>query len=170
MDDACIAAFEVIPFEHRRGKCEEDQAKTAVATLMASYCLCSSPAYSVHGALSEYDMHMDRLLPDLTDHLQCHLLRDIFGFLPFRSTSIDPSCKTPAVLALAHSAYENRLMPEGQLNPARLCLLADALRSAGCTDNVLLDHLRGPGPHVRGCWALDRILKKERFPDELFTF
>jgi hypothetical protein len=22
----------------------------------------------------------------------------------------------------------------------------------------MLDHLRGPGPHVRGCWALDLAL------------
>jgi hypothetical protein len=26
------------------------------------------------------------------------------------------------------------------------------------TDNNLLEHLRGPGPHVRGCWAVDAVL------------
>lgn len=26
--------------------------------------------------------------------------------------------------------------------------------------NPILDHLRSPGPHVRGCWALDLILRK----------
>jgi len=32
----------------------------------------------------------------------------------------------------------------------------------GCTfaENPLLTHLRGPGPHARGCWALDLILGK----------
>jgi hypothetical protein len=40
-------------------------------------------------------------------------------------------------------------------------LLADALEDAGCTDAELLGHLRGPGPHVRGCWALDVVLAKE---------
>jgi hypothetical protein len=24
-----------------------------------------------------------------------------------------------------------------------------------------LDHCRGPGPHVRGCWVVDLILGKE---------
>jgi hypothetical protein len=41
---------------------------------------------------------------------------------------------------------------------ADLPILADALEDAGCTDRELFDHLRGPGPHVRGCWALDLIL------------
>jgi hypothetical protein len=47
---------------------------------------------------------------------------------------------------------------EGALEPARLAVLADALEEAGCTALPLLEHLRSPGPHVRGCWALDLIL------------
>ncbi len=42
-----------------------------------------------------------------------------------------------------------------------LPVLADAFEAAGCTDAELLGHLRGPGAHVRGCWALDLILSKE---------
>jgi hypothetical protein len=42
----------------------------------------------------------------------------------------------------------------------RLPVLADALEDAGCADADLLGHLRGPGPHVRGCWAVDLILGK----------
>jgi hypothetical protein len=42
----------------------------------------------------------------------------------------------------------------------RLPVLADALEDAGCDDRALLGHLRGPGPHVGGCWALDLILGK----------
>jgi hypothetical protein len=38
--------------------------------------------------------------------------------------------------------------------------LADALEEAGCDSADLLGHLRGPGPHVRGCWAVDLILGK----------
>jgi hypothetical protein len=40
-------------------------------------------------------------------------------------------------------------------------ILADALEEAGCTDQLILDHLRSPGPHVRGCWPVDLILAKE---------
>jgi hypothetical protein len=39
-------------------------------------------------------------------------------------------------------------------------ILADAVGNTGCTDTELLGHLRGPGPHVRRCWAVDLILGK----------
>jgi hypothetical protein len=42
-----------------------------------------------------------------------------------------------------------------------LPVLADALEEAGCDQPDLLGHLRGPGPHVRGCWAVDLLLGKE---------
>jgi hypothetical protein len=42
----------------------------------------------------------------------------------------------------------------------RLPVLADALEDAGCVDAELLGHLRGPGMHVRGCFALDLLLGK----------
>jgi hypothetical protein len=37
-------------------------------------------------------------------------------------------------------------------------VLADALEEAGCGDEEILGHLRGPGPHVRACWVLDLLL------------
>jgi len=42
----------------------------------------------------------------------------------------------------------------------RLPILADALQDAGCDHADILTHLRGGGPHVRGCWAPDLILGK----------
>ena len=39
-----------------------------------------------------------------------------------------------------------------------LPVLADALEDAGCDDAAILSHLRTPGRHVRGCWALDAVL------------
>jgi hypothetical protein len=61
---------------------------------------------------------------------------------------------------LARAAYQEPRLPEGTLDPARLAVLADALEDAGCSDAELLGHLRGPGPHVRGCWAVDLVLSK----------
>jgi hypothetical protein len=92
------------------------------------------------------------------------LIRDIFGN-PFRPL---PSSITPAVRAwndavvvrLGQVAYEERHLPAGTLDSGRLAILADALEEAGCTDADILDHLRGPGPHVRGCWAVDLCLGK----------
>src|SRR5262245_14482213 len=59
---------------------------------------------------------------------------------------------------LAAAAYEERARPSGALDPQRLSVLADGLEEAGCADATILGHLRGPGPHVRGCWALDLLL------------
>ncbi len=55
---------------------------------------------------------------------------------------------------LARAAYEAHAFD-------RLPVVADALEEAGCADAELLGHLRGPGPHVRGCFALDLLLVKE---------
>ncbi len=60
--------------------------------------------------------------------------------------------------SLAAAAYGERILPSGHLDPARLAVLSDALEEAGCTDPDILSHLRSPGPHVRGCWALDLVL------------
>ena len=54
---------------------------------------------------------------------------------------------------LAEAIYEERAFD-------RLAVLADALEEAGCTNPDILGHLRGPGPHVRGCWVLDCLLGK----------
>jgi hypothetical protein len=84
---------------------------------------------------------------------QCGLVRDIFGN-PFRSVSIDATWRTSKVVVLAQEIYDNRAFD-------RLPALADALAEGGCTDDDILAHCRGPGPHVKGCWALDLILGKE---------
>jgi hypothetical protein len=39
----------------------------------------------------------------------------------------------------------------------RMPILADALEDAGCDNFEVLNHCRGPGPHVSGCWALDLV-------------
>jgi hypothetical protein len=92
------------------------------------------------------------------------LLRDIFGN-PFRPPhDLDTDWLTwndGTVKRLAQAAYEERALPEGTLEVARLAVLADALTDAGCDDADLLDHLRGPGPHVRGCFVVDLLTGRE---------
>jgi hypothetical protein len=83
------------------------------------------------------------------------LIRDIFGN-PFRAVSLVPSWliwNEATVAKLAQAIYDERAFE-------RLPVLADALEEAGCTDAEILAHCRGPGPHVRGCWALDLLLGK----------
>jgi hypothetical protein len=87
--------------------------------------------------------------------VQCSILRDIFGN-PFRPVAVAPAWLTwnnATVPAIARHVYEDRAFHD-------LPILADALEDAGCTDADLLAHCRGPGPHVRGCWAVDLLLGK----------
>lgn len=98
---------------------------------------------------------------DVDPGTRADLFRDIFNaWLP---------ALTPSLLAwhdaliprLAQAAYDERFLPSGHLDPQRLAVLSDALEEAGCTDAALLEHLRGEGPHWRGCWAVDAVLRKE---------
>ncbi|OAI38704.1 hypothetical protein AYO40_01740 [Planctomycetaceae bacterium SCGC AG-212-D15] len=82
------------------------------------------------------------------------LLHCVVGPLPFRSTSISPSCLSPTVAALARTTYDEGLFD-------RLPILADALEDAGCNEPTILEHCRGSGPHIRGCWVIDLILDKK---------
>jgi hypothetical protein len=84
---------------------------------------------------------------------QAAMVRDIFGN-PFRPATLDPSWLTPTVTALARQMYESR-------DFGAMPILADALQDAGCDSAAILDHCRGPGPHVRGCWVVDLVLGKE---------
>jgi hypothetical protein len=89
-------------------------------------------------------------------------LHDIFRN-PFRPVTINPAAlawNDAIIVRLAQAAYERRHLPAGTLDNARLAILADALEEAGCTDAGILGHLRGPGPHVRGCWPVDLCLGK----------
>jgi hypothetical protein len=95
---------------------------------------------------------------------QAALLRDLFGPLPFRAVAVAPSLLRwhgGTVRKLALAAYREQSLPAGTLDNARLAVLADAIEDAGCTDEELLGHLRGPGAHVRGCFALDLLLGRK---------
>jgi hypothetical protein len=82
-----------------------------------------------------------------------HLLRDILGN-PFRQAPvIDISWRTPAVLALATTIYNDQSFGD-------IPVLADALEEADCDEREWLAHLRGGGPHWRGCYVLDALLGK----------
>jgi hypothetical protein len=94
---------------------------------------------------------------------QAILTREVFGN-PFRPVSLDPSWLTwrdGTIPRLAQVIYEARELPNGYLDRDRLAVLGDALEDAGCDDQGILDHCRGPGPHVRGCWVVDLILGKD---------
>jgi hypothetical protein len=88
------------------------------------------------------------------------LIQEIFGN-PFRLELIEPAWLTPAVKQIAQAAYDERILPAGNLDPARIAILADALEEAGCMNRAILGHLRSPNSHVRGCWLVDSVLGRE---------
>jgi hypothetical protein len=83
---------------------------------------------------------------------QVELLREIFGDI--RPVRFSGQWRTSTAVALAHQMYES-------LDFSAMPILADALQDAGCDSAEILDHCRGPGPHVRGCWVVDLVLAKE---------
>ncbi len=101
--------------------------------------------------------------PEQETAAQAALLRCIFGN-PFRPPlALGPSVRAwnhRCVVRLAQAAYDDRLLPEGTLDPARLAVLLDALEEAGCNDVEIRGHLRGSEPHVRGCHAIDALRGK----------
>jgi hypothetical protein len=112
-------------------------------------------------ALSDYSWNDNRIWPDshcevsmlAEQQEQTKLLRDIFGN-PFRPITFNPSWLTSTVTALARQMYDSR-------DFSAMPILADALQDSGCDNAEILEHCRGPGPHVRGCWVVDKLLAKE---------
>jgi hypothetical protein len=127
-----------------------------LAVLRAEYAHYWAGMWTFYGGAAEvWQQYHDETLGRVSLQ-QCQLLRDIVGD-PFR-----PAAVAPAWLAwgggtapkLARAVYDEHAFD-------RLPVLADALEEAGCTDRTILGHLRGSGPHVRGCWAVDLLLGKE---------
>jgi hypothetical protein len=81
------------------------------------------------------------------------LVREVFGN-PFRPLTFTPQWRTDTVVGLARQIYESR-------DFSAMPILADALQDTGCDNEEILDHCRGSGPHVRGCWVVDLVLGKE---------
>jgi hypothetical protein len=92
----------------------------------------------------------------VVERQQCDLLREIAGN-PFHRSVFRPAwldVNDGAVRQLARLIARDR-------DFHHLPVLADALEEAGCTDAVLLDHLRQPSGHVLGCWVLDLVRGQE---------
>jgi|GEM_PF-1849710 len=147
--------------------------------------------YEVYAAMGEDDEWSDKPIQVAAkaaeaaeQSAQCEILRDLFGahlgppgdeaaWLPWFGEANEFWCLLPtpvatgldagrawagwnggAVPKLAREIYESERFD-------RLPELADALEAAGGASPALMDHLRGPGPHFRGCWALDRLMDRD---------
>jgi hypothetical protein len=118
----------------------------------ADECAAVAGFYSPNGANQEQEWSQARRTEFAE---QCRILRDLLGnrFQPMKAIGSSWQQGGVTVLNLARTIYEERTFD-------RLPILADALEDAGCADRDMLDHCRGPGPHVRGCWVVDLLLAK----------
>jgi hypothetical protein len=115
----------------------------------------ASERSSPYGRLLSRVRHLLQAAPKIRPKEgQPGLLRDIFGPLPFRPVVFSPARRTDTALSLARQMYDSREF-------SAMPILADALQDTGCDSTDILDHCRGPGPHVRGCWVVDLVFGKE---------
>jgi hypothetical protein len=145
------------PWRASRGAEREALSPTYEALALAGVILWRQPQKAAYYASSNAYLS-GAVSRRVEEQAQTDLLRCIFGPLPFRSVSLAPSWlawQDALLRRLAEAAYQERLEPSGRLDPDRLSVLADALEEAGCDNQEILGHLRGPGPHVRGCWPVD---------------
>jgi hypothetical protein len=111
---------------------------------------CPHPVREKYGRLKAVGLGLLKLVaghPNLQDESRQHQSPSL------REAQIDDDWLTSTVVALARQMYESR-------DFGAMPILADALQDAGCDSDDILDHCRGDGPHVRGCWVIDLVLGK----------
>lgn len=125
-----------------------DQGETAEMVVGAA----GSRAAHLAGGRGERAKAARRNAMDAMEALIRRLIHEVHGN-PFRPVTFAPEWRTGAVVALARQMYDTR-------DFAVMPILGDALEEAGCTEAAILEHVCGPGPHIRGCWVVDLVLGK----------
>jgi hypothetical protein len=126
------------------------EAADAAATAVASCAAASRPGWATSSPAERASI---LAAGRQAEHVaQCGLLREVFGnpVRPARIEAVWLAWQGGTVVNLAQGIYHEAAFD-------RLPVLADALEEAGCHDTEILGHLRGPGPHVRGCWVVDLL-------------
>jgi hypothetical protein len=122
-----------------------DAANDAAATAAVCLALWATTDWGTFQAVQWTSKLIGRKAP-------MEVLACVLG-IPYRRFAPPESWMTPTAVALARQMYDNR-------DFTAMPILADALQDAGCGDAEILNHCRGEGVHVRGCWALDLVLGK----------
>jgi hypothetical protein len=146
-------------FERMHYHNSKDQADFAALKSLSSNIRAASLGaalncrFAINAASGQYFDYYSESTPSEEARQHSLLIRDIFGN-PFRPVTLDLRWLTAPVIHLSRAIYEERAFD-------RMPILADALMDAGCDDDDILNHCRGDGPHVRGCWVVDLILGKD---------
>jgi hypothetical protein len=126
-----------------------DEARTARDAARAARDAAHAAARAARGAARGAARDAARACRDIAWQRHRLLLDDLAGPDPLPSLP-----RTQTVVTLARAIYDLRRWQD-------LPILADALEEAGCTHTGILSHLRGPGPHARGCHVVDLLLQRE---------
>ena len=131
---------------HAQGAFDPPQAFAAFASIHCAYAAAEREAARLPGA--------DREAAAWSEYQsQAILLRDIAGSrfegcLPVARASVSEFAVQAASTVYGKNVFDS----------PHLAILAAALEASGSEGRELLTHFKGLRPHVRGCWALDRIL------------
>jgi hypothetical protein len=156
--EAMVEGMTSALISHKRRMRIEPLHATQRSAFSAAWRTCSEVAYATAPHIfATDDWSARKAANDRAFAAEAEILREVVGN-PFRPVAFDPAWRTPDVTSLAQAAY-HELLPGGELDPHRLGVLADALEDVGAAGEIL-HHLRGNGPHVRGCWAVDLCLGK----------
>jgi hypothetical protein len=128
----------------------------AAATHSASWAACEtanpSAMQAARAASDESLEHIRRQSPAAAAdeaRAQAGFLRDIVGD-PFRPATLRAASRSARIRRIAEELRDCGRQEDWPI-------LAVELERAGCPQAVV-DHCRGEGPHVRGCWVIDLIL------------
>jgi len=107
-------------------------------------------AYLTYFPFSRLTPHFRRVPAELHS---ADLVREVFGNPFALQPEFNAGWRTENVVQLASHAHAT-----GDFSA--LAALADALEEAGCDRQDIFDHFRNGGAHIRGCWALELVLRE----------
>jgi hypothetical protein len=153
--DGKITKEDLRPYRYPKGESRHGSPdwylKLSIGSLITPHVIPAYMAYLTRSAIDPAKYERAGKWADCPP--QADLVREVFGN-PFRPVKFPKGCRTNTAVQIARQMYDER---DFSATP----ILADALEDAGCDSADVLTHLRSPGPHVRGCWAVDLVLGKK---------
>jgi hypothetical protein len=147
-------------FEQRPTATRLDEVHAGYYWELVDFTLNQSASHGIVEQLQSYDTGYNWVVAGLrrdveakfTDPAQSALVRCVFGGIALKA-ELERRHITPNGVGLARAMYDTR-------DFSAMPILADALQEVGCDNDDVLNHCRGGGSHVRGCWVVDLLLKK----------
>jgi hypothetical protein len=147
---ANVAAIETVE-RHAEGLVPRREMKKACKHSDLGWLARETPAAAIRRALGVLFEQTPTQARGLAARAICEVVSN-----PFRPIELRHCWLRQNDGAAGHLAHT--IAAEGRYN--ELPILADALEDTGCGEPVLLNHLRRPDGHLRGCWALDLLCRK----------